>query len=101
MYVGVIKSREQKFAGGVQNFCLWAAPSVNLRVAADGDDAVGDNGNRLGCGMLLIYGPNFCVVDGKAGSGLGLRVRTRRPHEPNYTNKASAIIHAFPTQLLS
>ncbi len=66
---------------GVDYMGFRSVPGFDFGVRTNGDDAVAQDGHRLGCGMSLVYGPDVGVKDDEVSGGLGLRSQSECAEE--------------------
>src|SRR5262249_25897667 len=81
MNMRIIESGKEKSASGVDHLCVRAAPSINVAMRADGDDAVSKHRNCLRRRHGLVHGPDFRVGNDEIGSWSGLSLVPFRQHD--------------------
>jgi len=95
--MGVVEAGQHELAAGIDDVRLAASPRVNFAGAADGDDAVADDGHGVGLRTVRINRPDLRVGQNDVGGGPNLGPRrscTQQPHTAR-TKKVNALHDAF------
>ena len=95
MHVRVIESRQQQFAGSIDQFGCRPAPCVDIDVRTHRNNAIPKNRDRLGGGMAFVHRPDFGVANDEVGSGSRLCPQTRR-HNKGQEQLTNATVRRVP-----
>ncbi len=63
VHVCIIEPRQYQFAFCIDDFRVRAMPWFHLLVASNCDNAISQDGDRFRMGLILICGPDICVID--------------------------------------